>query len=190
MEIYDIGYGLHVIRMCPLLVKFYPEDAQILKGLLERTIMSYALENDILVNSGNDNTEVTIVFNIENIAILLKTFKTIYDNIISDYLNRSGEIEGGYNIINHSFDILLYKYKRNDGIFIKSAHYLRFAMSNSIICNYNVGLNKKLNTSKYSATFNAVVYAGKEVNKLAECMHISPYLYRDKINSVLGLYKE
>ena len=62
-------------------------------------------------------------------------------------------------------------------------------MSDSILCDYKVGLNKKLNTINYSATFNALAYTGPEVNKLAKYMYISPYLYRNEINCICNLYK-
>ena len=95
-------FKLHVLNMCPFLVKSHPEYSEELKNLLESQIIEYRIENTINDISGCVEIKSYIIFNDNIKELIIRASKDIHDVIMADNFILQC-VESGFNINNYSF---------------------------------------------------------------------------------------
>jgi len=157
-------FKLHVLNMCPFLVKSHPEYSEELKNLLESQIIEYRIENTINDISGCVEIKSYIIFNDNIKELIIRASKDIHDVIMADNFILQC-VESGFNINNYSFNILVYEYKQYaKSISIKSAHCLTNAIPILTLINPGTDL---FDNKIITVEFNAAVYTTPRINNLA-----------------------
>jgi len=138
----EFKQGLHVIKMNPMLKKFYPDYSDSLKIFLEKQILRYDMEIGKPHIKNSKRVKIYIEFNEDTNDILNKSFKEIHNFIIGKYPERYKELIGGKSFYNNTFSFILYEYQTTTGITLDITNaapelYLATVVTESFTVNYN-----------------------------------------------------